>query len=276
MPSKLSPSLGRPSLPTKFQIPHTSAKIAAAKAPVPAIAVKAKAEMAKRLPELESTVESLVVTTPAEYQEADAILRMIQDARDDWKARFYGGVRGGKTYEPIVPPMRAALDALYALVREVDQPLETMEKAVKQLQSAYKLEELRVAREVEAEKARKLQAIAHKKQALEEKAARAKPAVAAAMAVQMEVLDEQAQEVESESVEFVQAESSTARFARVWTHADMKATLKAVLAGAIPIDAICVNEKRVNEYYKEDPQTVESWPGFGGKDDVTIAGRRGR
>lgn len=267
----------RPPLPSKFIVKKTSGKAAAAKAPVSALAIKAKADMEKRLPDLQATVESLTVTTQEEYQQADAILNMIQTARGDWKVRFYGGQVAGKTYDPIIPPMKSALDALYALVREIDKPLETMEAAVKKLQGDYKLEEMRVAREVEREKEQQRLLLEQKKRELEAKAAKPmRPAAAQALAAQIEQLDIETEEVESQGVEFVQAESSSARFTRVWTHDDIKATVKAVVAGAIPWDVLTLDAKAVDAHYKDDPETVEAWPGFGGKDAVTIAGRKSR
>lgn len=275
--------LGRPPLPKKFQIATTPAKIAAAAkakavpAAVPAMALKAKAELVKRMPELDSTVAALTVDTPEQYQEADEILGMIQTARKDWQTRFYGGESQGKLYDPIIPPLRSSLDALYALVREVDAPLGLLEERVKKLQVAYKRAELEAIREQEREQAEKRQQLERDRQAAQDalEAARTPRQKMAATAA-LSTMDTAAEVLEETYIDPVRAMNSASRVNRTWQHVDMKLTLRAILAGAIPLDVLQLNTAKIHAYYKEDAATVESWPGFEGFDDITIVGRRGR
>lgn len=272
--------LGRPPLPNKFRIPTTPAKIKAAKTlaatPLPSVAVKAKAELVKRMPELTETVQALEVLSPEQYQEADEILGMIQTARKDWQVRFYGGEAQGKTYDPIIPPMRASLDALYALVREIDKPLEHLETKVKGHMVAYKTEELRQQRELQAAQEKERQRLEREKQELLDQQEQARtPKQKASIAAQLESLESEAEAVEEQIIP-VSGANSSSRAPRSWRHLDMKLTLAAIKAGLIPIDVVQINNLTVNAYYKADAETVETWPGFEGFEDVTIVGRRGR
>lgn len=271
--------LGRPALPIQFKVVKTvkvAEKAAAPAAVVPAVALKAKTELLKQMPELEETVKMLEIHSPADYTEADQILGMIQTARKDWQARFYGGEAQGKTYQPIIPPQRAALDALYALVREIDSPLEKLEASVKKLQTEYKRAELEASRQKDREEQAKRDLLQQQKQQAQDalEAART-PRQRMAATAELETL-EAAEEEPEEHIEAVQGANSTSRVTRTWKHVDMKRTLAAIKAGLIPLDIIQLDTTKINSYYKEDAQTVEGWPGFEGFDDITIVGRRGR
>lgn len=276
-----SSKLGRPELPMQFKVVKTPKAVAIAKAKtapaaVPAVALKAKTELLKQMPDLTETVDALEIHSPADYTEADQILGMIQTARKDWNTRFYGGEAQGKTYDPIIPPLRTSLDALYALVREVDKPLEKLETTVKALQTTYKRAELEASREtVRVEQARKDQIERDRQAAQDALEAARTPRQRMAATAQLETLDAAAEEPE-ESIEAVQGEHSTTRTKRAWRHVDMKLTLAAIKAGLIPLDVLQLDTVKVNTYYKEDAATVESWPGFEWFEDITIVGRRGR
>lgn len=231
--------------------------------------------MQRKLPELKDAVQALEVATPEDYAEADGLLHMVQTARRDWRTRFYGGVVGGKTYEPIIPPLSTALEALYAMVRDVDKPLEAYEKTIKAKQTEYKQEEARQQRELEEAQAQEQARIqAELDRVAEQEAAAKTQSVRTRLAQRREALVAEAEQVEREVLEPVTAAHSSTRTVPKWRVADMKLVLAGVRAGSIPPEVVTVADAQVDSVFKEHPDVVASWPGFELYNDILIVGRR--
>lgn len=184
------------------------------------------------------------------YQIADGLFGRVKAARKSWAAQM----------EDIIRPIRTGLDKLYTLNRTVDKPLATLEAEIEREMRAYKLKELERARE-EAEQ------VEQERLRLEREALKAKsPAKQQAIAAQLE-------EVEAWQPEVVRGSHSAARPSRKVRITDMKAFCGAVAAGLIPEDCAVAVMPALNRYYKDDPETVEEWPGVEGYDDVSIVSR---
>jgi len=247
--------------------PFQIAKIAPTKPPevvLPPLALKARVEMQKRLPTLASAVEALTVTTPAEYQEADGLLGMVQEARRSWAAKF----------EPVIRPIRQGLDALYALVREPDQVLAGYEAAIKGKQKKYKLEEARQARELADQQAAEQARIQAELDRVAQKAETATGSTKTRLQARREALEAESEQVAAEEVIPVRAAHSTTRTVKKWRVTDIKIVVAGVKAKVIPPEVLTIDTRAVEEVFKSDSETVASWPGFELFDDITIVGRR--
>lgn len=83
---------------------------------------------------------AILLQTEEDYQNADAIINQVGRVRRMWADRM----------EPIIRPISDGLQRLYALRRDVDTPLNNIEKEVKAAMKQYKLAEAaRIVEEVE-------------------------------------------------------------------------------------------------------------------------------
>jgi hypothetical protein len=197
------------------------------------------------------------ITSEEQYLEADNILGQIQSFKKWW--------------EPIIQKpikyIRAGLEALYELNREVTRPIEAVEKAIKDGMRNYKLEEARIKREVEQE-------LERKRLELEARVTKKLPD-AIKVKVQQQIEEVQMAQQQIEEIEGVSGFSSHTRLRKIWEIVDMYALIKAVARGEVPQDVLTFNKSTINAYWKQDPDTVSNWPGVISKDDITVAhGRR--
>lgn len=230
------------------------------------VKTKMKREGLALVTPLEERVKALEIKTAEDYLEADEILTSVRQARAKWEAKYYTS---------ILVPMRKALDAGYALNREVDGPLEAMEKAVKLEMKDYKLLEAKQQREADEARARetaRLQQAAAVKQAAEDNAKTT--AMRNKLRAAREKLEEEAAEVEETApiAAPVKASGSVGRKVKKWRVLDIGSVIHHW--EEFPDETILlINPTVVNAAFKKDPDVVAKWPGFEVFDDIEIAGR---
>lgn len=242
-------------------------------ATVPVSLTRVQQEGVKLLTPLEQDVKALRVTTAEEYEAADMLLSDIGRARRQWRLKI----------DPILSPLKQAIDkakeammGAKALDAEVDGPFTLLEERVKKVMRDYKLEE---RRQLQAAKDAQDAAIEQDRLKLVELTRKEELAKTAALrmrlGLQRSIVEAHAQELESTPKEApVKAASSQARNVRKWRVTDVAAVLAGILEGSIPDDVMVVDSAAVGRHYRDSAETVESWPGFEGFDDVVIA-RRG-
>lgn len=221
------------------------------------------------IPTLKTEVNDLVVEDDASYQYADELLERIRQPRKLWKGIWT------RIQEKTIKPIRAGLDELYALDRDVDRPLEALETSVKAKMRDFKLEEQRQLQAEQAARDREQQRLlneARKKEEAEQNARTA--AMREKLRLQREALEAQAAEVEEQAApEPVTAVHSAPRTKRAWRLKSIEDFCVGVAEGSIPAECIALVTPIINRYYKDNPEAVESWPGLEGFDDIQIAGR---
>ena len=223
---------------------------------------------------------ALIQVTDAEsYQLAGSFLAKILQARKRVAAKL----------NPIIQPIRAGLDLLYELRRELDTPLEQAEGKIKQEMKDWQVGEYRrIAQEREAkrrEEARQLALAEAKRREAEELEAKASRARSAYARLKQEELAEQAREAAArleQKAEIIaaapvdeptKAEGSTIRKAQKWRVTDLKALVAGVATGKVPLEVLEVSSKAVNAEMKADPDFVAGWPGVEVYDDIDVVGR---
>ena len=234
-------------------------------APLPAKYVRTQVEGRALLSPLDAAVRALSVNTPEDYSQADLLLGDIRRSRKIWDDKM----------EPIRKPLREAKSAADALFREIDRPLEECESHIKGMMRAFKLKEAKALaeeqtriREERERVARELEAAAEKEQS----------AVTAKMRdrlrLRRESLEQQADVLDAEDAPVaVQGTSSLVRRISQWDVEDLMSVVKAVAAGAVPLDVLMLNRPFIAETFRKTPQTVAGWAGFNTYEDVQIAGK---
>lgn len=215
---------------------------------------------------LQQAITALDVVDAPSYELADALLSRIRLARKRWKERV----------EPIIRPIKAGLDALYALNRDIDTPLANGEAAVKGKMRDYKLLEAQRAREEQMAKEREAQRLRDEAEAKERAAATARTAkMREALTEKARAIAAQAEDVETAplSAAPVLVERSTTRIVRKPTVTDVQAFARGIGAGLIPAECVAVVNKMLVDCYRQDPGTVAQWPGVVIVEDVQIVGR---
>lgn len=239
-------------------------EVAAAVVAPPVIITRTKEDGLALIPPLRADVERLTITSAAEYHTADGILARIRAARSAWRGRM----------EKIIRPIRSGLDELYKLDRDVDKPLESLEKTVKQEMAAYKLEEGRRIQEeqdaIDRETERLRRQIAE--QAAKEASARTTQMRERAQQKRVE-LEEQEADVILAAPEPVKAAQSSTRTVQKWRVVDPLKFFAAIGEGMLPAECGSVNVVEMNKQFKADPEGMKAWPGVEVFDDIIIAGR---
>lgn len=262
--------------------------------------IRKRAEGMALIAPLKPKVVALTITCDADYLMADHLLNDIKTKRAIWATKI----------DPIRDPILEAIEKLKlslvgvkALDTEVDTPMAMLEGDVKEKMKDYKIEEarqIREARQLQDEAARKLREDAEKKR-VQEEAART-PQMKAKLAQARADLETQAQIVEmpTQATTPVKAVSSTVRTVQKVRVHDVDAFLSALahynpVAGVYkmklpPMSLITLHTQRTGEQVAEgsaldkieaeiskifstQPGVVTSWPGVELYDDVIIAGR---
>lgn len=215
---------------------------------------------------------SLKIVDADSYGKADTILSRIREARKGVTAKL----------APILSPIEKAFkeikearDAIKDLHSELDKPLEVAEGQVKSLMRSYKIEEQRLIEEFEEEKRMEAEKAESRLREALEKENNAKTAAMRVRLAQKRIEAEAAVEVIEEVAIAapVKAASSSTRTIPKWKVTDIKALLKAVVAGQIPEDMLLVNITVGNSYLKVAREEMEKWPGIEVFNDVQIVGR---
>lgn len=184
------------------------------------------------------------------YLAADKLFGRVKDARKAWGGRM----------EEIIRPIRTGLDKLYKLNRDVDKPLAALETLIEGKMKAFKLlEARRVQQELE-------QAAAERERLLKQQAKTVSPTKQQDIAAQLE-------SVEAFEPEVVKGANSASRTVRKIRVKDLKALCQGIGDGLIPVEFVQAHMPAIHAAFKDDAETVESWPGLEGYDDVDIRSR---
>lgn len=260
---------------TKPIIDVAGPKSSALSATVAAIPTVDKASIVKESTALAEAVAGVIITDQDTYTAADTVLSRVQTARKVWNQKMYGT----KERPGPIPQIRSGLDQLYALNREVDQPLEKLEETIKKAMKDFKMAELVAARELQAAKDAEQARLAALAREAEEKAA-------AARTKQMrDRLEQQRQEILQQQEEIAAVEApatvvgnrSSDRKVMKWRLSEsddaLLELLMGVIEGTVEREAVSLNTVHINKRYKENPALVRSWPGVEEFEDVQIVGR---
>lgn len=225
----------------------------------PTVRAQALKEGTALLNPLKDDIQGFLVKTPGDYQVADELLTRVITARKRWADKL----------APILNPIKKAIKEMQdagkgakELLDEVDEPLEQYETHLRSQMKAFKVEEQRQIT-AQAQEQRRLQAEADRL------AVRVStPQVKRALTQTLQRL-EQAEPVPEPTV----AEGTGTRTKPAWKIADWAKFLNAVGSGDLPDDCVIPNQVRMNQYFKEDPEQMKSWPGISIFEDVIIVKR---
>lgn len=242
--------------------------------PIPAVTPKsilqARTQALTVTQEILDLARDLIVQTEPEYHAADEILHKIKVAQK----------RLDQPFEDVIRPVRQGLDGVYAIRREVENPLLDLEKTVKEKMRGFKLAEAERIRKEEAARSRLLrieQARVAEEQRAEQNRRIAEAAKANDFQKAQEILAEEEPEVAiifaTPAPRPVQAASSSSRTIKRWRVTDLELVLEAVRLEIAPVDILQINATKVAEMFKVDPENVDSIPGLECYDDVVISGR---
>lgn len=243
-----------------------------APAPPPALPPAHREKGLQLIAPLQRETRALSITDEPSYLRADGLLGRVVTARRTWAALL----------SPVTAPLKRALTAAKEamegardLNREIDGPMEEMERRIKDAMKDYKIEER--YRLLEAQRAREAeeQRIAQEAQALEERARAARTApMRERLAKRREDLVRQAEVLEQQPEPTpVVASTSTTRTTPSWRIADLHLFLAAVIRGDIPDNAVAVDRVLVQAMFRDNPAAVGAWPGVELYDEVIIVRR---
>lgn len=222
---------------------------AAALALLPPAAQKLKPQGLKMIPPLSQEVDALDIQSEQDYADADNLLGMIQAARTGWDNKL----------QPIIRPISDGLQALYALSREIDRPLGSLEKIVKAKMQGWQLAKVQQRRLAEAETERlRVQA----------EAARTAP-----MKAKVEKKLELAVAAVAEAAP-TKGEHSGVRMVKKYRIIDSAALLAGIVDGDVPSDVVEFDTVRLNHYFKHEPGLMKTWKGVEFYEEPDIYGRR--
>ena len=206
---------------------------------------------------------SHVITDPAHYHAADAILASIQSTKKSVQ---------GKLEEKILP-IRTRVDAWYALRRDLVDELDLCEKAIKAKMSSYKMEEMRK----EQERVRQEQEETRKRAREAEEALR--QSREAESAIDRAKARAKASQLVSAPMDIppppppVRASRSSSVPTQTWKIVDRVAFIRGVIDGTIPPEMIEIHSVNMNAMWKINKGKVKEWPGVDVVDGVSIRGR---
>lgn len=202
-----------------------------------------------------------------DYQSFDAARAKVQAKRKWWESLI----------EPVIRPMRQAVDAVYELNRKVDRPYAAMEDYITSQMKQFKRDEMSHTRRLEEEKA------AEERRLIQQANDLAKRQEHAATPQMKGMLEKKRQTIlqqvgDSEEREAapapVQASHSETRMKTVVQLANQRTVLQAVLAGKIPMDVVNIDMVVVRQYFRDHPDRVMEWEGFSIVEEPIIAGIR--
>lgn len=228
-----------------------------------------KAKAVAVLPGLETEVGELTITDDASYQYADTLLGRIDTARKVW-----GGI-WDRIQEKTIKPIRAGLEGLYEVNREVDKPMETLRGRVVTAMKAYKTAELRRIQDAERAKQQEAQRLAN------EAAAKERAAEVATTPQMQGRLYAQAARLGSAAVAVATREapapvagfsSSTRKVKRVHI-VGLAEFYQGLADGIVNRDFRDALDSTLQRLYKESPAEVLAWPGIEVHDEIQIVGR---
>lgn len=222
---------------------------------------------------LKAKITNIVIKNQDDYIQASAFLSQIGTARDTWLARV----------NPIIQPIRASLDLLYDLRKDITDPLDELEGMVKERMRAFKIREKQI--EDEAKKIKEAELAKLEKEA-KEKEARASAAKTNAMrerlAAQRAELEQrisQAKRAEPTATP-IKVSTSGTRTTKKWKVTDLMSFIRHAAAQKTKEEAeemmslLTIDEGQMNAYFKLCSPKVGEWmPGIEVFEDIGITRR---
>ena len=211
---------------------------------------------------------SLIVDSPEEYTSADQRLSRIRDTKKTITNRLEEPIR----------PRYLNLELWYALKRDLLDPLESAEKSLKTKMSDYQLELSRKQREADRVRDEETRRLSQQAQNAIQQSSdptlskldqarakfKAKQAISAANEVSITT---------TTSIPTVKGTSSSFIPTETYEVTDLKAFLKGIVDGIIPIECAQVQVVNMNMFWKMSKDKVKGWPGVVVKSGGRIAGR---
>lgn len=218
-------------------------------------------ELQRLRPALQTEVAELTITDSDSYLYADELLGRVRESRKGW-ATIYERVQ-----LRVIKPIRAAIDELYALNRDVDKPLEHLETVIKTKMTAYKTAELRALQAAEDERRRQADELERQANVKAQQEQNARTAVMRErLRNAREALEQQAAEVASEPApEPVRGSSSQIRMVKKVT-INAREFCAGIAAGKVPLnlsngDVVFIANMTAIERFVRGGGDVSSWPG---------------
>lgn len=223
---------------------------------------------------LKAQVTVLEITTEAQYEEADAMLNRIMTAATAWESRI----------NPIIRPIRAGLDLLYGLRKDILDPLTELEEKVKKAMKAYKrleairIEQKRLADQAEIDKLR-LEAEQKAAKEMQAKTKQMRDRISAGRAQLEQALATKLTEAPAAPIKAI---NSSTRTTRKWRLTDFAAFVAYIMAqepqrqGEL-LTLLNLDQAQMNAYYRleKDKIDIGEWmPGIEVYEDIDITGRR--
>lgn len=221
---------------------------------------------------LTAAVEGLRVHTDDDYREADELLGRIRAGRRKWTLRLSEVLDPAKA---AVVAAKKALASVQTLHEEFDEPLATLESAVKDKMRLFKLEEARQAQAAEVERTRAKHAAeaAIAAKAFAEAKAKTAP-MRQRLAEQREALEQQAAEQEAAPAPAaVKGAMSAARHVQKVRVLHWGLLGTSVTEGPVPETVLSANLQLLLAFFKAHPDYSPADFGCELYDDVVIAGR---
>lgn len=221
------------------------------------------------LPTLQQEVAELAVEDEAGYRYADALLGRIQASKKGWLGVW------NRVQEKTIKPIRAGLEELYSLNRDVEKPHDTLEGDVKEKMRQYKLREQRIIDEDNRAKEQAALQLRREAEAKERQAmAAATPQLRGRLESQSRKLEQQAADVELQPVtRAAQGHSSSTVPLKVLTITNLIEFLADCRdAGVDMSDVVVVHEPALQRKWKANPD-IATFTGVAVLDDVRIVGR---
>ena len=239
--------------------------------PIPAVnkltIIKARAAAMTVTAEILELAKDLVVSTTDQYHTADDILHKIKVAQK----------RAGEPFEEAIRPTQQGLAGLYAIRREVENPLIDLEVVVKEKMRVYKIEEhkrLQAERLEQERLQREEQRRLDKAEEEHQRLASAMVSSAGAVAITFDNVESTVVAIPTAPVsQPVRAASSSARAIKRWRVTDFGLLVHAVDLGMVPEDILLIESNFVNQQLRIDSTVIDEWPGMETYDDFQIAGR---
>lgn len=224
-----------------------------------------KAELNSSISPIEAKANQLVVVTADDYRAADELLQRIATAENSVEEKL----------NPIIRPMYEALEKLYALKRELVNPLKAATNIVKSKMKLYKDAERRALedeRRRRAEEESRLLREAAEKSRLEQSAATA--AMRIRLATKRLELEQQAEEIAAApKAEPIKVGGSTTKVVKKVVVKDYTALLKGAAEGKVDLQVFEINQTFLNAAFRKMPAEVSQWPGIEIKEETEITRR---
>lgn len=244
--------------------------------PIPPIPIDPSADLALIRDECDTLIRSITisaltirVTDQASYTEADSALAKIREAKRLIEPKL----------EAKIVPVRAYLDKWYELRRSLtgdSSDLDTAERTLKSSMGAYQLAERKRAQELQRLRDEETARLSREAEAALAKSSdpESDPIARARAKLQAKKAVTQAEEVKvATTVTPTRAPSSTFVPREDWEITDLKAFLKGVVDGIVPIEMVEVHRVKMNAMWKVSKEKVKGWPGVGKVDGGGVRGR---